>query len=160
MMIQQITQRLSEINTLFTACKQEDFSFEKALPLSLFYRDFSDTNTLVGEATELAKENPGELLQLSASLISESDKYLSLDKSVLQAVDFQAIFEEHLKPFEHRYEEAKATATTLWQTYSAMGNRLDFVPLDSGEYTKLSAECDAKKAEYDTAHVQTGYLYP
>ncbi|CCY06341.1 putative uncharacterized protein [Eggerthella sp. CAG:1427] len=159
MMIQQITQRLSEINTLFTACKQEDFSFEKALPLSLFYRDFSDTNTLVGEATELAKENPGELLQLSASLISESDKYLSLDKSVLQAVDFQAIFEEHLKPFEHRYEEAKATATTLWQTYSAMGNRLDFVPLDSGEYTKLSAECDAKKAEYDTAHVQTGYLY-
>ena len=159
MMIQQITQRLSEINTLFTACKQEDFSFEKALPLSLFYRDFSDTNTLVGEATELAKENPGELLQLSASLISESDKYLSLDKSVLQAVDFQAIFEEHLKPFEHRYEEAKATATTLWQTYSAMGNRLDFVPLDSREYTKLSAECDAKKAEYDTAHVQTGYLY-
>ena len=158
-MIQQITQRLSEINTLFTACKQEDFSFEKALPLSLFYRDFSDTNTLVGEATELAKENPGELLQLSASLISESDKYLSLDKSVLQAVDFQAIFEEHLKPFEHRYEEAKATATTLWQTYSAMGNRLDFVPLDSGEYTKLSAKCDAKKAEYDTAHVQTGYLY-
>lgn len=83
MIIQQIIQRLSEINTFLTTCKQEEFSFEKALPLSLFYRDFSDTNSLVGEATELAKENPGELLQLSSSLISEADRYLSLDKSVL-----------------------------------------------------------------------------
>ncbi len=56
MMIRQITQRLSEINTLLTDCKQEDFSFEKALPLSLFYRDFSDTNSLVGEVTGLAME--------------------------------------------------------------------------------------------------------
>lgn len=152
MMIQQIPQRLSEINTLLTACKQEDFSFGQALSLSLFYRDFSDTNSLVSKVTELAKENPGELLQLSSSLISESDRYLSLDKSVLQAVDFKAIFEEHLKPFEHRYEGAKATATKLWQAYSAMSNRLDFMPLDSGEYTNLSAECDAKKAEYDMVH--------
>ncbi len=159
MMIRQITQRLSEINTLLTDCKQEDFSFEKALPLSLFYRDFSDTNSLVGEVTGLAMENPGELLQLSSSLISESDKYLSLDKSVLQVVDFKAIFEEHLKPFEHRYEETKATATKLWQAYSAISNRLDFMPLDSEEYTRLSAECDAKKAEYDTAHAQTDHLY-
>lgn len=159
MMIRQITQRLSEINTLLTDCKQEDFSFEKALPLSLFYRDFSDTNSLVGEVTGLAMENPGELLQLSSSLISESDKYLSLDKSVLQVVDFKAIFEEHLKPFEHRYEEAKATATKLWQAYSAISNRLDFMPLDSEEYARLSAECDAKKAEYDTAHAQTDHLY-
>lgn len=158
-MLSNIIQRLSEINTLLTTCEQEDFSFGQVLPLSLFYRDFSDTNSLVGEATELAKENPKELLQLSSSLISESDKYLSLDKSVLQVVDFKAIFEEHLKPFEHRYEEAKATATKLWQSYSVMGNRLDFMPLDSEEYTRLSAECDGKKAEYDTAHAQTGHLY-
>lgn len=159
MMIRQITQRLSEINTLLTACKQEDFSFGQALTLSLFYRDFSDTNSLVSEATGLAKENTGELLQLSSSLISESDRYLSLNKSVLQVVDFKAIFEEHLKPFEHRYEEAKAAATKLWQAYSTMSNRLDFMPLDSEEYTKLSAECDAKKSEYDTAHAQSNHLY-
>lgn len=158
-MIQQITQRLQELNTLLIACQQEDFSFGQVLPLSLFYRDFNDTNSLVGEATELAKENPKELLQLSSSLISESDKYLSLDKDGLQTVDFKAVFEEHLKPFEHRYEEAKATATKLWQTYSAISNRLDFVPLDSEEYTKLSAECDTKKSEYDMAHAQTGQLY-
>ena len=107
----------------------------------------------------MAKENPGELLQLSSSLISESDRYLSLDKSVLQTVDFKTIFEEHLKPFEHRYEGVKATATKLWQAYSAISNRLDFMPLGSEEYTKLSAECDAKKSEYDTTHAQTDHLY-
>lgn len=159
MMIQQITQRLSEINALLTTCKQEDLSFGQALLLSLFYRDFSDTNSLVGEVTELAKENPRELSELSSSLISESGKYLSLDKSELQTVDFKTVFKEHLKPFEHRYEEAKATATKLWQAYSAMSNRLDFMPLDSEEYTKLSAECDTKKTEYDTTHAQTDHLY-
>lgn len=158
-MLSNITQRLSEINTLLIACKQDAFSFDQVLPLSLFYRDFSDTNSLVGEATGLAKENPGELLQLSSSLISESDRYQSLDKSVLQTVDFKVLFEEYLKPFEHRYEEAKATATKLWQSYSAISNRLDFMPLDSEEYMKLSAECDAKKAEYDTVHAQTDHLY-
>lgn len=39
-----------------------------------------DDISLVSKVTELAKENPGELLQLLSSLISESDKYLSLDK--------------------------------------------------------------------------------
>lgn len=158
-MLSNITRRLSEINTLLATCKQEDLSFGQALLLSLFYRDFSDTNSLVGKVTKLAKENLGELLKLSSSLISETDKYLSLDKDGLQTVDFKAVFEEHLKPFEHRYEEAKATATKLWQAYSAMGNRLDFVPLDSKKYTKLSTECDTKKAEYDMAHAQTGQLY-
>ncbi len=71
MMIQQIIQRLSEVNTLLTTCRQDDFSFAQALTLSLFYRDFSDTNSLVGGATLLAKENPGQLSELSSSLISK-----------------------------------------------------------------------------------------
>ena len=71
----------------------------------------------------------------------------------MQAVDFETLFEEYLKPFELRYEEAKAAATELWRKYSALNNRLDFLPLDSEEYMKLSDECDAKKAEYDTARI-------
>lgn len=159
MMIQQITQRLSEVNTLLTTCRQDDFSFGQALSLSLFYRDFSDTNSLVSEATGLAKENPGQLSELSTSLISEADRYLSLDRTQLQAVDFETLFEEHLKPFEHRYEKAKATATILWQNYSAMSNRLDFLPPDSEEYKSLDAECDAAKVEYDKTHARVNLLY-
>ena len=129
------------------------------LLLSLFYRDFSDTNSLVREATDLAKENPGELSEFSSSLLSETDRYLSLDRTPLQAVDFKAVFEEHLKPFEFRYEEAKTVATELWRKYSAMSNRLDFLPLDSEEYKSLDAECSAAKVEYDKAHAHASLLY-
>ena len=43
------------------------------------------------------------------------DKYFSLDRTPLQKVDFAALFEEHLKPFEFRYEETKTVATELWR---------------------------------------------
>ena len=102
----------------------------------------------------MAKENPGQLSELSSSLISETNRYLSLDRSVLQTVDFKAFFEEHLRPFERRYEEAKETATILWQNYSAVSNQLDFLPLESDEYKSLDAECDTAKTEYDEAHAR------
>ena len=113
MMIQQITQRLSEVNTLVATCNQDGFSFGPALSLSLFYRDFNDTNSLVKEAGNLARENPARLLECSISLLSETDGYLSADRSGLYAADFERIFEEHLKPFELRHEDAKSAATRL-----------------------------------------------
>ena len=84
---------------------------------------------------------------------------MSLDISGLRSVDFESIFKEHLKPYEAKYEEAKEIATGLWREYSAMSNRLDYLPLDSEEYKSLDPVCDVKKAEYDTAHAQTNLLY-
>lgn len=102
MMIRQITQRLHEVNTLLATYGQGVLSFEQALPPSLFYQDFNDTNLLVKEAACLVKENPGQLLDFSSSLLSETNKYLSLDRTPLQTVNFEALFEEYLSPFEHR----------------------------------------------------------
>ena len=158
-MIWQITQRLYEVNTLLATYGQGVLSFEQVLPPSLFYQDFNDTNLLVKEAACLVNENPGQLLDFSSSLLSETNKYLSLDRTPLQAVDYEALFEEHLKPFELRYEEAKTTATKLWSEYSAMNSRLDFLPLDSEEYRLLDAECSAAKAKYDEALAQANLLY-
>lgn len=159
MMIQQITQRLSEVNTLVATCNQDGFSFGRALSLSLFYRDFNDTNSLVKEAENLARENPARLLECSISLLSETDGYLSSDRSGLYAADFERIFEEHIKPFELRHEEAKSAATRLWRDYSAKSNRLDLLPLESAEYRLLDKECDTAKAEYDRAHALADLLY-
>lgn len=160
MMIQQITQRLNEVNALLSVTsKQSGLSFEQALPLSQFYRDFSDTNSLIEEAGLLSREDVRQLLDISSSLLSETETYLALDRTPLQAVDFEALFEEHLKPFEAKYEDAKDAATTLWREYSAMSNRLDFLPLDSEEYKSLDPVCDAKRAEYDEAHARVNLSY-
>ena len=78
---------------------------------------------------------------------------------MLQTVNFEALFEEYLSPFEHRYEEAKTAATELWREYSAMSNRLDFLPLDSEEYRSLDTECGVAKAKYDQAHAHANLSY-
>ena len=106
MMIQQIAQRLHEVNTFlatYTTHNPGEVSFEQALPPSLFYRDFNETNSLVKEAGLLFREDAERLLEFSTSLFSETDRYLSLDRASLQKMDFAALFEEHLKPFELRY---------------------------------------------------------
>lgn len=159
MMIQQIPQRLQEVNTLLATCKQDSITFEQALLLSLFYKDFNETNQIVTEATAMFHDNAEQLNDISYSLFSEAKKFLSLDISELQSVDFESIFKEHLKPYETKYEEAKEIATRLWREYSTTSNRLDYLPLDSEEYKSLDPVCDAKKAEYDTAHAQTNLLY-
>ena len=159
-MLSDISKRLEAVNTLLGRHQQcNRFMFNDALPLSLFYRDFNDTNTLVKEAGLLFREDAEQLLEFSSSLLSEADKYLSLDRTSLQSVDFETLFEEHLKPFELRYEEAKTAATELWRKYSAKSNRLDFLPLDSEEYKSLDVECSAVKAEYDEAHARVNLLY-
>jgi len=97
-MLSNISQRLHEVNTLLATYGQGVLSFEQVLPPSLFYQDFNDTNLLVKEAACLVKENPGQLLDFSSSLLSETNKFLSLDRTPLQVADFETLFREHLKP--------------------------------------------------------------
>ncbi len=158
-MIQQITQRLHEVNTLLATCRQGGITFEQAMPLSLFYKNFNDTNRIVAEATAMFQDDATQLMDISSSLLSEAERFLSLDIAGLQSVDFENLFEANLRPFESRYEEAKDISTGLWREYSSISNRLDFLPLDSEDYKSLNPLCDAKKAEYDTAHAQTDRLY-
>lgn len=68
MMIQQITQRLHEVNTLLATCRQDRITFEQAMLLSLFYKDFNDTNRIVMEATTMFQDNAEQLNEISFSL--------------------------------------------------------------------------------------------
>ena len=159
MSIAQITSRLQQGNSILWCCGNGLLSFDAALTLAAFYRDYSDTNSLIGTAEKEAAEDADRLLTDTVSLLSEIEKFSAVGVAGIQSVDFEQLFEQHVKPFEERYEAAKAISTTLWQEYSAISNRLDFLPLDSDEYKDLNAECDAKKAEYDTAHSQTNQFY-
>lgn len=159
MMIQQIPQRLQEVNTLLATCKQDSVTFEQALLLSLFYKDFNETNQIVTEAAAMFQDDAEQLNEISFSLFSEAENFLSLDITGLQSVNFEGIFNDHLKPYEAKYDEAREIATGLWREYSAMSNRLDFLPLDSDEYMSLDRDCDRKKLEYDEAHARVNHLY-
>lgn len=159
MMMTDISQRLQEVNdTLAASSGQKELSFDEALCLSLFYRDIKDTNALVEEAESLAGKDAARLHGLALSLLSETGRYLSLDKSAVSGTDYETLFESHLKPFEEKFNEAKAVAARLWREYSDKGNRLDYLPTDSDEYKSLDAECGKAKEEYDRAHAAADLL--
>lgn len=105
------------------------------------------------------RDDAEQLNEISFFLFSEAERFLSLDISGLQPVDFEGIFNDHLKPYEAKYKEAEDVSIGLWREYSTMSNRLDFLPLDSEDYKSLDPLCDAKKAEYDTAHAHVNLLY-
>lgn len=63
-MIQQIPQRLQEVNTLLTTCKQDSVTFEQALLLSLFYKDFNETNQIVTEAAAMFHDDATQLMDI------------------------------------------------------------------------------------------------
>ena len=106
-MLSNISQRLHEVNTLLATYGQGVLSFEQVLPPSLFYQDFNDTNLLVKEAACLVKENPGQLLDFSSSLLSETNKYLSLDRT--QSGDIQTRIS--IKTFNIRIMKENITPT-------------------------------------------------
>ena len=160
MEIQKILHRLRKVNDILAAsCDQMDVSFDEALCLSLFYRDCKDTNSLVEEAESLAGKDAARLRGFALSLLSETERYLSLDKSAISNTDYEYLFENRLKPFEERFNEAKAVAARMWKEYSDKSNRLDYLPMDSDEYKSQEKECDKAKEEYDRAHVAVDLLY-
>ncbi len=157
--IAEITTRLQSVINILSSCVNGQMTFDAALTLGAFYRDCSDTNSIVEAAEREVVEDADKLFSDTVSLLSEIEKFSAVRVANIQSVDFERLFEQHIKPFEKRYEAAKTISTKLWQEYSAISNRLDFLPLDSDEYKTLNAECDAKKAEYDTAHMQTNQFY-
>ncbi len=159
MSIADITTRLQSVNNILSSCSNGGLSFDDALTLGAFYRDYSNTNSLIETAEKEAVKNADKLLSDTVSLLSEIEKFSAVRVANIQSVDFERLFEQHVKPFEERYEVAKAASTKLWQEYSAMSNRLDFLSVDSDEYKTLNIECDAKKSAYDTAHEQTNQFY-
>ena len=159
MSIAQITSRLQSVNSVLLSCGNGALSFDAALTLAAFYRDYSDTNGLIKAAEKEVAEDADRLLTDTVSLLSEIEKFLAVGVAGIQSVNFEQLLEQQVKPFEEHYEAAKEISTKLWQEYSAISNQLDFLPLDSDEYKALHTECDAKKAEYDTAHSQTNQFY-
>lgn len=158
--IPETVEYLTAVNNQLTQCAgKETVSFEEADTLASFYRDFNDTTTLITEANRLVNGDIDGLSSFAFSLSSEVETYLSADKSKFTTVDFEAIFDSHIKPYEERYNASKDISTALWREYSAMSNRLDYLPVDSEDYKTLDVKCSSKKAEYDTAHTETENLY-
>jgi peptidoglycan hydrolase CwlO-like protein len=57
--------------------------------------------------------------------------------------------DNYLKPFNEDIKAKQSQARQLWQEFTSLSNKLDYMDIDSDEFKMLDKQCDATKSEYD-----------
>ena len=127
MSIAQITFRLQSVNSILGSCVDSGLSFDAALILATFYRDYSDTNGLIESAEKEAAEDADRLLTDTVSLLSEIEKFSEVGVAGIQSVDFEQLLScnmvysvaQTIKPYERgkRWAEEFLNICGISKTY-------------------------------------------
>ena len=127
--------------------------------IAQFYHDYQNTNTIIDDVEDLVRQDGRTLYECATDLKKEVDKFVSLDLSAWNALDFINMEQSHLKEYKERWDAAKDKATNLWRKYQTESNRLDMMDFNSEDFNTLDAQCDNTKLAYDEAHKQGEILY-
>ena len=159
-MIEVLAEQLQEVNKVIeTQTRVSDVSFKDALVLVRFYDEYKNTNEFIDEAEQCAHDNVGAILVCVTKLQGIIRRFLSLDMSVWNEVNFASLEQIHLKAYQDKWNRAKEKSTKLWQEYQSLSNRLDMMDFNSEEYRILDIQCERTKADYEMAHEKTEECY-
>ena len=158
--IEEIFKRLQRVNHIIASrTNASDITFADACVIAQFYHDYQNTNGIIDNVENLARQDGKSLYESAIGLKKEVDKFVSLDLSVWNALDFINMEQSHLKEYKERWDAAKDKATNLWREYQTESNRLDMMDFNSEDFKTLDAQCDNIKLAYDEAHKQGEELY-
>lgn len=158
--IEEIFKRLQRVNHIIASRTNVlDITFADACVIAQFYHDYQNTNGIIDDVENLARQDGKSLYESAIGLKKEVDKFVTLDLSVWNALDFINMEQSHLNDYKERWDVAKNKATNLWRKYQTESNRLDMMDLNSEELKTLDAQCDNIKLAYDEAHKQGEKLY-
>ena len=158
--IEEIFKRLQRVNHIIASRTNVlDITFADACVIAQFYHDYQNTNGIIDDVENLARQDGKTLYESAIGLKKEVDKFVTLDLSVWNALDFINMEQSHLNDYKERWDVAKNKATNLWRKYQTESNRLDMMDLNSEEFKTLDAQCDNIKLAYDEAHKQGEELY-
>ena len=158
--IEEIFKRLQRVNHIIASRTNVlDITFADACVIAQFYHDYQNTNGIIDDVENLARQDGKSLYESAIGLKKEVDKFVTLDLSVWNALDFINMEQSHLNDYKERWDVAKNKATNLWRKYQTESNRLDMMDLNSEEFKTLDAQCDNIKLAYDEAHKQGEELY-
>lgn len=158
--IEEIIKRLQRVNHIIASrTNVSDITFADACVIAQFYHDYQNTNIIIDDVEDLVRQDGRTLYECATDLKKEVDKFVSLDLSAWNALDFINMEQSHLKDYKERWDVAKNKATNLWRKYQTESNRLDMMDLNSEEFKTLDAQCDNIKLAYDEAHRHGEELY-
>lgn len=158
--IEEIFKRLQRVNHIIASRTNVlDITFADACVIAQFYHDYQNTNGIIDDVENLARQDGKSLYESAIGLKKEVDKFVTLDLSVWNALDFINMEQSHLNDYKERWDVAKNKATNLWRKYQTESNRLDMMDFNSEDFKTLDAQCDNIKLAYDEAHKQGEELY-
>lgn len=158
--IEEITNRMQEINNILASKKKiEDVSFDDVLAIAQFYHDYQNTNRIIDEIEEMARQDMGTLYNHAIKLKEKIDSFMEIDLRMWKTLDHHYIEQSHLTSYKTQWDAAKEKATKLWQQYQSESNRLDMMGYNDEEFKVLDAQCDQTKLSYDKAHKQNEEAY-
>lgn len=158
--IEEIFKRLQRVNHIIASRTNVlDITFADACVIAQFYHDYQNTNGIIDDVENLARQDGKSLYESAIGLKKEVDKFVTLDLSVWNALDFINMEQSHLNDYKERWDVAKNKATNLWRKYQTESNRLDMMDFNSEDFKTLDAQCDNIKLAYDEAHRQGEELY-
>lgn len=158
--IEEIFKRLQRVNHIIASrTNVSDITFADACVIAQLYHDYQNTNGIIDDVENLVRQDGKSLYESAIGLKKEVDKFVTLDLSVWNALDFINMEQSHLNDYKERWDVAKNKATNLWRKYQTESNRLDMMDLNSEEFKTLDAQCDNIKLAYDEAHKQGEELY-
>lgn len=158
--IEEIFKRLQRVNHIIASrINVSDITFADAYVIAQFYHDYQNTNGIIDDVENLALQDGKTLYESAIGLKKEVDKFVSLDLSAWNALDFINMEQSYLKEYKERWDAAKDKATNLWREYQTESNRLDMMDFNSEDFKTLDAQCDNIKLAYDEAHRQVEELY-
>lgn len=158
--IEEIFKRLQRVNHIIASRTNVlDITFADACVIAQFYHDYQNTNGIIDDVENLARQDGKSLYESAIGLKKEVDKFVTLDLSVWNALDFINMEQSHLNDYKERWDAAKDKATNLWREYQTESNRLDMMDFNSEDFKTLDAQCDNIKLAYDEAHKQGEELY-
>ena len=158
--IEEIFKRLQRVNHIIASrTNVSDITFADAYVIAQFYHDYQNTNGIIDDVENLARQDGKSLYESAIGLKNEVDKFVSIDLSAWNALDFINMELSHLKEYKERWDAAKDKTTNLWRKYQTESNRLDMMDFNSEDFKTLDAQCDNIKLAYDEAHKQGEELY-
>ena len=158
--IEEIIKHLQRVNHIIASrTNVSDITFADACVIAQFYHDYQNTNGIIDDVENLARQDGKSLYESAIGLKKEVDKFVSLDLSAWNALDFINMEQSHLKEYKERWDAAKDKATNLWRKYQTESNRLDMMDFNSEDFKTLDAQCDNIQLAYDEADKQGEELY-
>lgn len=145
MKLNELISRLRSITDICHSSKA-DISFVEAEVVVRFYHDCQNTNAVIDAAEEMAHGNPEGLKGVMTELAAEVRAAMSVLPNIAE-IDFNKVGTDYADRFYDVFNEASKANTPLRKRIYNLNTRLDYLPLDSGEYTECEKELEEAKAE-------------